>query len=234
MPNLIAYPGGDAMKRRIKCGKWLFFLIVFLFAVFFGFLRSRLWPVVQNLAQTQVRNITSDLINDAILEQIVAGNIQYDRIVFFEKDLNGKITALKTNMAEVNRLKTDILNIINDQIMAQDTDHLGVPIGSLILPEFLSGRGPEIPVKILSIRNSDASFNSYFSQAGINQTLQQLTMDVMVDVTILVLGRTDSFTVSSQVVVAETIIVGDVPQTFLQTGGNYGTERTNKAPDGAA
>ncbi len=222
------------MRRRIRYGKWLFFLILLLFLAFFVFLRSRLWPVVQNLAQTQVRNITSDLINDAIQEQIVEGNIQYDRIVFFEKDLNGKITALKTNMAEVNRLKTDILNIINDQIMAQDTDHLGVPLGSLILPEFLSGHGPEIPVKILSIRNSDATFQSHFSQAGINQTLQQLTMDVMVDVTILVLGRTDSFTVSSQVVVAETIIVGDVPETFLQTGGNYGTERKNQAPDGPA
>ncbi len=222
------------MRRRMKRGKWLFFLFLLLFIGFFGFLRSRLWPVVQNLAQTQVRNITSDLINDAILEQIAEGNIQYDRIVFFEKDLNGKITALKTNMAEVNRLKTDILNIINDQIMAEDTDHLGVPLGSLVFPEFLSGRGPEIPVKILSIRNSDATFHSYFSQAGINQTLQQLTMDVMVDVTILVLGRTDSFSVSSQVVVAETIIVGDVPDTFLQTGGYYGTQRKNKAPDGAA
>lgn len=222
------------MRRRVKRGKWLFFLFVVIFAMFFGFLRSRLWPVVQNLAQTQVRNITSDLINDAILEQIVEGNIQYDRIVYFEKDLNGKITALKTNMAEVNRLKTDILNLINDQIMAQDMDHLGVPLGSLIFPEFLSGQGPEIPVKILSIRNSDATFHSYFSQAGINQTLQQLTMDVMVDVTILVLGKTDSFTVSSQVVVAETIIVGDVPETFLQSGGKYGTERTNKVPDGAS
>lgn len=222
------------MRRRIQTGRWLLLLLPVLLAGGFFFLRSKLWPVVQNLAQTQVRNITSDLINDAILEQIVEGNIQYDRIVFFEKDLNGRITALKTNMAEVNRLKTDILNLINDQIMAQDTDHLGVPLGSLILPEFLSGHGPELPVKILSIRNSDAEFHSYFSQAGINQTLQQLTMDVMVDVTILVLGKTDSFTVSSQVVVAETIIVGDVPNTFLQTGGNYGTERTDQAPDRAA
>lgn len=221
------------MRRRIRWGRRVLILLLILLTGGFFFLRGKLWPVVQNLAQTQVRNITSDLINDAILEQIMDGNIQYDRIVYFEKDLNGRITALKTNMAEVNRLKTDILNIINDQIMAQDTDHLGVALGSLILPEFLSGHGPEIPAKILSIRNSDAQFHSYFSQAGINQTLQQLTMDVMVDVTILVLGKTDSFTVSSQVVVAETIIVGDVPNTFLQTGGNYGTERTNKAPDPA-
>lgn len=185
----------------------------------FILLRSRLWPVVLELAQTQVTNTTSDLINDAISKQITNGNIQYDRLVYFEKDLNGRITALKTNMSEVNRLKTDILNLINDDILAQDTQQLGVPLGSLIFPEFLSGRGPSIPVRILSIRNSDARFQSEFSQAGINQTLQKLQMDVCVDVTIFVLGQTGSFTVDTQMVVAETVIVGDVPDTFLQSGG---------------
>jgi len=208
------------MRRRKKWkGKILACLILAMLTGIFGLLRSRLWPVVMDLAQTQVTNTTSDLINDAISEQIAQGNIQYDRIVFFEKDLNGRITALKTNMSEVNRLKTDILNLINDEILAQDTEHLGVALGSLILPEFLSGKGPDIPVRLLSIRNSDAQFRSFFSEAGINQTLQQLTMDVAVDVTILVLGQTRSFTVSSQVVVAETVIVGDVPETFLQSGG---------------
>ena len=100
-----------------------------------------------------------------------------------------------------------------------DTSDLGIPIGSLVLPEFLAGKGPNIPVHILSIRNSDASFTSNFTEAGINQTLQQLNMQVSVDVAVLVLGETNYFTVTSQVVVAETIIVGQVPDTFLQTGG---------------
>ena len=181
--------------------------------------RKRYQQVILHLAETQVKNATSDLINDAIDKQIEVGNIHYDRIVHFEKDLDGRITALKTNMSEVNRLKADILNLINDEILAVDTANLGVPLGNLFLPEFLSGKGPSIPVQILSIRNSDASFHSHFSEAGINQTLQQITMDVSVDVSVLVLGETDSFTVSSQVVVAETIIVGDVPDTFLKTGG---------------
>ena len=190
--------------------------------------RQRYQQVILHLAETQVKNATSDLINDAIDRQIELGNIHYDRIVYFEKDLDGRITALKTNMSEVNRLKTDILNLINDEILAVDTADLGVPLGSLFLPEFLSGKGPSIPVQILSIRNSDASFKSHFSEAGINQTLQQITMDVSVDVAVLVLGETDNFTVSSQVVVAETIIVGDVPDTFLQTGGYNGYSKENE------
>ena len=189
--------------------------------------RHRYNEPVRQLAQTQIMNATSDLINDAIDQQIEAGDIQYDRIVYFEKDLNGRITALKTNMSEVNRLKTNTLNLINDEILALDASDLGIPLGSLFLPEFLSGRGPEIPVQIISIRNSDAYFTSNFTQAGINQTLHQLSMSVGVDVAVLVLGKTASFTVTSEVVVAETIIVGDVPETFFQTGGSYGTEQEN-------
>jgi len=218
------------MRRSVtRVARILIILIVLSLAALLLF-RQKYHAAIRSLAETQVKNTTSDLINDAIDQQIETGNIRYDRIVYFEKDLNGRITALKTNMSEVNRLKTDILNLINDEILALDTADLGIPLGSLVLPEFLSGKGPLIPVHILSIRNSDASFTSDFSEAGINQTLQQLNMQVSVDVTTLVLGHADVFTISSQVVVAETIIVGQVPETYLQTGGLYG----NKAESGRA
>lgn len=202
-------------------------ILAVILGVGFFSMRSRYRDVIRELAETQIKNATSDLTNDAIARQMADGVIQYDRIVYFEKDLNGRITALKTNMSEVNRLKTDILNIINDEILALDTSDIGIPLGSLFLPEFLSGKGPAIPVHILSIRNSDATFSSNFTQAGINQTLHQLTMEVSVDVAVLVLAQTGSFTITSQVVVAETVIVGDVPETFLQTGGYYGSQREN-------
>ena len=204
----------------------LLFLSVLLIVGFF-LLRRQYRDLIRELAETQVKNATSDLTNDAIAKQIEDGVVQYDRIVYFEKDLDGRITALKTNIGEVNRLKTDILNIINDEILALDNSDIGIPIGSLFLPELLSGRGPVIPVHILSIRNSDAVFHSNFTQAGINQTLHQVTMQVSIDVAVLVLGETTSFTMVTEVVIAETVIVGDVPNTFLQTGGNYGSEKEN-------
>lgn len=221
------------MRYRLRRFFYLLLFITAALIVLFFLFRNRYYSVVLELAQTQVKNVTSDLINDAIDRQIEDGNIQYDRIVYFEKDLEGRITALKTNMSEVNRLKTDVLNLINDEILAIGTDTIGIPLGNFFLPELLAGKGPSIPVHILSIRNSDANFSSDFSQAGINQTLQQLNMNVVVDVAILVLGKTDSFTVSSQVVVAETIIVGQVPQTYLQTGGINANERENQPTYGA-
>ena len=210
-----------SFRRRLV--RWLALMVTVVMVVLILF-RSRYNEPIRTLAQTQITNATSDLINDAIDQQIEAGDIHYDRIVYFEKDLNGRITALKTNMSEVNRLKTSTLNLINDEILALDTSDIGIPLGSLFVAEVFSGRGPIIPVEIISIRNSDAYFTSNFTQAGINQTLHQLSMSVLVDVAVLVLGETASFTVTSEVVVAETIIVGDVPDTFFQTGGTYGSQ----------
>lgn len=214
----------QGFKRFVRTVVIILIAAILLFILF----RIKYGSILRTLAKTQVQNSTSDLINDAIDKQIASGNIQYDRIVYFEKDLNGRITALKTNMSEVNRLKTSILNTINDEILALDTADLGIPIGSMFLPEILAGKGPAIPVEIIAIRNSEATFSSNFSEAGINQTLQQLVMEISVDVTVLVLADTSSFTVNSQVVVAETIIVGDVPETFLQTGGTYGSQTENR------
>ena len=208
------------MLRWIRSVFRFLLILIVVCSVAFFMLRERYQDVIRDLARTQVMNTTSDLTNDAIAKQMADGVIQYDRIVYFEKDLEGRITALKTNMSEINRLKTDILNIINDEILALDTSDIGITLGSLILPELLSGKGPAVPLHILSIRNSDAVFSSAFSQAGINQTLHQITMEVSVDVAVLVLARTENFTVNSEVVVAETVIVGDVPQTYLHTGGH--------------
>ena len=213
------------MRRALrKIGVVLLLILILLLVLFFA-LRSKYRLVIRDLAETSVKNATSDLANDAIAKQIENGSIQYDRIVYFEKDLEGHITALKTNIGEVNHLKTDILNIINGKILALDAADIGIPIGSLFLPEFFSGKGPTIPVRILAIRNSEASFTSNFCQAGINQTLHQLIMEIDVDAAVLVLGETSSFSISSQVVVAETIIVGDVPDTFIQTGGETVSEK---------
>lgn len=207
------------MRRRVKRFLiWLSLLILAALTVF-AVLRSRYYPVIRNLAETQVKNTASDLINDAISKQIAQGTIQYDRIVYFEKDLDGRITALKTNIGEINRLKTDVLNIINDDVLAADESSLGIPLGSLFFSEFFAGKGPRMPIRILAIRNSEADFYSQFTEAGINQTLHQLNMEVFLDVTVLVLGATSDFTISSHMVVAETVIVGAVPDTFLKTGG---------------
>ena len=121
-------------------------------------------------------------------------------------------------MSEVNRLKTEILDIINDKIVEQTVDELGIPLGNIFLPELLSGRGPLLPVKIISVSSSDAKFMNRFSEAGINQTLHQIVIEVILAATALTPVGTTTVQVSSQVVVAETVIVGTVPNSYINVG----------------
>ena len=160
-------------------------------------------------------NRTSYIINEAIETQMQSDDIDYENIVYLEKDINGSITALKTNINEVNRLKTQILSVIDTMLLDLDINVIGLPLGSLILPELFSGTGPKLPVKVMSISTSDAEFRNSFSEAGINQSLQQIMMDVIITMTILTPVGTETVTASSEVVIAETVIVGSVPQSYV-------------------
>lgn len=182
---------------------------------FLLFMRLSVAPLVQELAKARVANKASSIINDAVEAQLRNDNIDYDAIVFLEKDRNGAITALKTNINEINRLKTEILSVIDTMLLDLDVNDVGLPLGSLILPEFFSGTGPVLPVKVMSISTSDADFYNEFTEAGINQTSHRIDMEVRITMTILTPVGTESVTATSTVVVAETVIVGTVPGSYV-------------------
>ncbi|MGM9554501.1 MAG: sporulation protein YunB [Faecousia sp.] len=177
--------------------------------------RLRLAPMAEQLIATQVDNQASDAINAAIDEQIISGEIDYDRMISVEKDAEGNVNALHTNIAEINRLKTSILKRVDEKLENLSMEELSVPIGSVLLPELLSGRGPKIPVRVLAVRTSDAVFRSSFESAGINQTKHSIMIDIHVVITILTWTGTQEIAVDSAVVAAETVIVGTVPTTYF-------------------
>ena len=177
--------------------------------------RIRLAPMAEQLIETQVDNQASDAINAAIADQIAEGEFDYDRMVTIEKDASGNVTAIRTNIGELNRLKTSVLQRMDEELEQLSMEQLGVPIGSVLLPELLSGRGPLVPVRVLAVRTSDASFRNSFQSAGINQTLHSIYIDIHVCITILTWTGTSEINVDSAVVAAETVIVGTVPTTYF-------------------
>ena len=186
-------------------------------AVVTAVFRNSVAPVAEELIRTQVDNQASDVINCAIGELIAEGDIAYDRMIRVEKDTLGNVTAVCTDVKEVNRLKTAVLERVDRMLKTLSTEQLSVPVGSVVLPEFFSGEGPNIPLKVLAVRSSDAVFRNSFTGAGINQTLHQITIDIHVKVTVLTWSGTMEIPVDSAVLVAETVIVGTVPTTYFGT-----------------
>ena len=171
-------------------------------------------PVLESLATTRVSFVVNSIISQSVQEAIDSGEISYEKLVAFEKDAEGRITAVHSNMAVCNRLQSDILDrILNriDQVPPQD---LSISIGSLSGSVLLAGRGPEISIRMESVGSSSAWFENEFIAAGINQTKHQIILNIEVYVSILLPGFTADTQVSNAVTVAETIIVGSVPDTY--------------------
>lgn len=191
----------------------------------FSWFQRRLAPVVEQLAASRVAYLAGEVINDAINEQIALGGAEYDELILLEKDAEGKVTALKTNMAAINKLKTDVTALVLERISSMDSSQLAIPLGNIIDGELFSGRGPEIPIIVIPVGVAEADFSTALVTAGINQTRHQILVTVSANISVLLPGYETSTVVSSQVVVAETVIVGEVPQayTYLEDTGESPT-----------
>lgn len=184
-----------------------------------GLFDASLRPIVSDMASTGARNTITRVINDAVNDTLTAQAVAYDDMVTLQKDDSGRITAMTTSSAKMNALRTEILEIIIEQVNSLDTQELGIPLGNLTGLVSASGRGPKLPVRVVSVALADAVFRNQFIEAGINQTLHQVVLDVSVPVRLLIPGGTVEVTVTAQVSVAETVIVGQVPEAYLQFGG---------------
>lgn len=151
---------------------------------------------------------------EAVSDAIQGGETDYSLLVTFEKDAQGRVTALKSNMAAFNRLQASISDDILQRLSEVTTSTLSIPIGTLTGSSLLAGRGPAIKIKMQTVGSATANFRNTFSAAGINQTRHQIMLDVHVSVSILLPGFRTSTKVSNEISVAETVIVGSVPENY--------------------
>ena len=175
---------------------------------------AQLRPLLESMATTRVSNTVNRIVFEAVNEAIESGEITYDQLISFEKDNDGKITAVHSNMAACNRLQAEILDIILARIDQVSARELSIPVGSLTGSALLAGRGPRIKVRMESVGSSSARFENEFTSAGINQTNHRIVLHIDVSVAILLPGFTTATQVSNAVTVAETVIVGSVPDTY--------------------
>jgi len=208
---------GRKLTGRQRRGIWLILVGVLLLILLLGLSRN-LVPVMTEMAINESYELVTSAINEAINELLLDGSISYNELILLERDAGGSITALTTDMARINTLQATITNEIIARISGLDATTMRVPLGNLIGGAVLSGRGPGIGFRVVTLGNPSATFTNAFSSAGINQTKHQIMLEISVSVNILVPGYTTRETITTQMLVAETVIVGDVPGVFGQFG----------------
>lgn len=171
-------------------------------------------PVVVDLATARTSNAVNRIVVAAVNDAVDSGRIDYEQLVDFDKDAEGHVTALRSNMAAFNRLQASIADDILQRMAEVSSTDLAIPIGTLTGSPLLAGRGPCLRVRMQSMGTATARFDNQFSSAGINQTRHRIILDVDVHVSILLPGLTTYTKVSNEISVAETVIVGGVPETY--------------------
>ena len=175
---------------------------------------NHLRSLLGNLAVTRVSNMVGRVVMEAVSDAVNSGEIQYNDLISLEKDADGGIAALQSNMAEFNRLQSAITKDILDRLGQVSEMDLTIPLGTLTGSALLVGRGPTLSVRMQSLGSCSAHFENQFDQAGINQTTHRILLCVDVSMSILLPGFRTSTQVSNAFSVAETVIVGDVPGSY--------------------
>ena len=203
--------------RRLSGKKRALLLVLFLLAALLALAivaMTHLKPVLTSLATARVSNTVNGIVTAAVNETIYSGGVDYDQLISFEKDNEGKITAVKSNMAEFNRLQSAVLADVLQRLSEVSTRELAIPLGSLTGSPLLAGRGPLLHIKMQSVGSSSAHFENAFASAGINQTRHEIRLVVDVYVSVLLPGFSTVTKVSNTYSVAETVIVGSVPDNY--------------------
>ena len=201
------------LTGRQRVGIWLTLLVLALLAAAVSLL-WHLKPVMTSMATARVSNLVNRIVSAAVNEAVENGDIDYQNFVIFEKDETGHITALRSNVAEVNRMQGRIADEILLRLSEISTSELEIPLGTLTGSALLAGRGPSLFVRMQAVGSASAAFRNQFTAAGINQTRHQIFLDVDVYMSILLPGMKTSTKVSNEIAVAETVIVGGVPDTY--------------------
>ena len=145
--------------------------------------------------------------------------VGYLDLVFLDRDENGKILALRANVIEMNRIASDISMRIQELTNGLEEAYIRIPVGNFTGISVLSGLGPAVKVKIIPTGTVNLDFKTEFVSAGINQTRHRVYLEIAMDMSIVSPLISNSVRVINNIDIAETVLVGDVPETFYHLEG---------------
>lgn len=215
-----------ARKKRYK--RWI--ALVLLILAFIGYLLidAAMRPTILSITEEQLRAIGVKAMNDAVRETIGA-DVNYSDLINIEKDSNGRITLVSANAVMMNNLAAQTANTAQEKILNIGKKGIGIPIGTILGGQLMTGRGPNIVIQVEPVGSVTSDFQTEFEDAGINQTRHKIYLVLNASVRILMGSVSQTVEIASQVLISDTIIVGDVPQSFVDVANE--DDMLNLLPD---
>lgn len=212
--------GAQKQKRRKILHKLVAFcvlLIILAIAVAGWIYWKSMTPTILDVAQTRLKAETTKAVNEA-LNITMADSVSYEDLVTIEKDSNNDVSLIYANSSKVNALARQMALVSQNKINALESFEVNIPLGTLSGVPLLSGKGPKINITVSPVGTVNCTFTSVFQSAGINQTLHRVYINVESVVDLIIPTAHTEVVTSTPILLCESVIIGKVPQTFLQGG----------------
>lgn len=218
IPRVQYYKTNNTNKNYKKQKSIIKILIIFIIEILVARnIINAINPIIDTQCVNQAKNIATIITNEQ--SSIVMGKYKYEDLATVIKDDNGKIQMVKLNIIPVNEIISDVAIRVQNELNNVETADMGIRLGSFSGSKLLSNFGPKINIKISCIGNVGTDLKSEFKSVGINQTLHQVYLDIDCEVMILTPYNTKNEKIKNQVLIAESIIVGEIPNTYYNLDG---------------
>ena len=205
-------------NRNIKHKKlFKIFYIFFIIFLVFGFMVKAVTPTFNRLCADKAKSVATIITNDETTNAII--DYKYSDFIIIHKDDKGNILMLESNMKNINIVISDVAARIQKSINNTEAENISISLGSFTGISILSGRGIKVPIRISTIGNVKTDVRSEFISKGINQTLHRLYLDVETEISVLTPFNTINESIINQLILAENIIVGEIPETYYDLDG---------------
>lgn len=216
-PKCVGNYNGDRIGRKKKRKIIKIVVIVALIIILFRFFCSYLEPIFQTLCEDKIKSLATIITNQQ--STIIMNKYQYDQLYTIEKDENGDIIVVRANVVLINNLISDLTENIQREFDSLHNIKISLPLGSLTGIYFMSGFGPEISINVSVVGTVDTNIKSEFIAQGINQTLHRVYVNFDCEMKIVTPVNNFSQKVTNQVIIAEHVIVGNIPNSYYNLDG---------------
>jgi sporulation protein YunB len=204
-------------RRRIRRRFWAILLAVFVVAaLLFIYFQRNVTRVLISISEATMRASTTVAVNDAVYYTL-SDEMRYEDLVTVTRDNDGNIVAVAANPLKINKIARDTASISQSNLKNLSLNGIPVPLGALTGIEAFAGLGPSIHFRIIPVSSVSCDFSSTFESVGINQTKHSIYLNVIADISIVMPSRTENFAVLTEILVGESVIVGDIPDAYLQS-----------------
>lgn len=225
-----------ARRKDKSIRNWICFALIAGIAIFIYivyYLNAYVHPAVNGIAEIKAKAIISQIVNESINEEFQS-EIDIDKLLLFQSDKEGKIELVQSNTNAMNLLVSELSKEIQDRYREMEPAEIEVPLGAILGSQLLSETGPFVSLRVLPISVSKGDFITEFETQGINQTKYKVYVTFVSQARILAPFSSNTIVVENTILIAEAIILGKVPQSYVNVPKEDILDATDEAPEDLA